>query len=641
MSQDFLLQAVIYLLAAVIAVPVAKRLGLGAVLGYLIAGVLIGPSALRLVGDQTDAMHTAEFGVIILLFLIGLEMRPALLWKMKRIFAMGGAHVTLTGTVLALGGVAAGLDWRQALAAGVILALSSTAIALQSLEEHGLLHRPAGRVAFGVLLFEDLSVIPMFALLPLLATLPVAAAEADHGSSLVHGLPVWAQALATLAAVAAVLLVNLFVTKRVFQVIARTRQREIFTAAALLIVVGVTALMQAVGLSPALGAFLAGVVLGGSEYRRELETDIEPFRGLLLGLFFITVGATIDLSTVAARPLLVLGLVAGLMVLKAGMLFGLSRLFRFETPVALGVAASLSQGSEFAFVLLAFTAGAGVLPSDLVGLLTVVVALSMATTPLVLRAYVRHADRVSRVVEQAEPEAPVFDDERPVAIIAGFGRFGQIVGRCLNANGYSTTVLESSIEQIELLRRFNRRVFYGDAGRLDLLRAAGAENAKLLVVAIDDRDRALEIVQEARQAFPELCILARAFDRRHAYELLDRGAHVVERETFEGGLALAVEALKAVGMRAYQAERAARLFRRHDERMFNALRPLWGDEERYAVATRESSPRMEDLLRSDLQRDSGVRPPDDGWDTTTLHAELREHDGRALDPEEERRSAAE
>jgi glutathione-regulated potassium-efflux system ancillary protein KefC/glutathione-regulated potassium-efflux system protein KefB len=359
------------------------------------------------------------------------------------------------------------------------------------------------------------------------------------------------------------------------------------------------------------------VVLADSEFRRELETDIEPFRGLLLSLFFLTVGAGLDLPLVAARPLQLAGVVVGLMLLKGLILFGIGKAFRLATRDAGTVAAALSQGGEFAFVLFGVARGARVFGPDLAGLLTAAVALSMAATPLVLAVWERLSRAPAELREAPENE---FTERAPDAVIAGFGRFGQMVGRLLAVNGFATAVLENSVEQIELLRRFGRRVYYGDAGRLDLLRAAGAERAKLLVVAIDDREKANEIVEMARAAFPHLIILARAFDRRHAYDLLDKGAHVVERETFEGGLALGSEALRALGWRAYRAERAARLFRLHDEKLFWDLRPLWGDEERFTIAARESSPVMEDLLRADVRRLPGEQVEGE-WDPDTLCGE--------------------
>jgi glutathione-regulated potassium-efflux system ancillary protein KefC/glutathione-regulated potassium-efflux system protein KefB len=467
----------------------------------------------------------------------------------------------------------------------------------------------------------------------------VGAEEAAHGSAgLLADAPTWAQPIAVLAAIGAVVVLGRYAIRPVFRYIAAARLREIFTAAALLLVVGVAVLMQAVGLSPALGAFLAGVVLADSEFRRELETDIEPFRGLLLGLFFITVGAGLDFGLVASRPLELAGLVLGMMALNAAVFFGLARLFRVHWRDAAMAAVALSQGGEFAFVLLAFAVGVGVLGQGLAALLTAVVALSMALTPLAMAAYTALV-REPRTIATAPANEP-FDERPPEVIVAGFGRFGQIVGRVLMSNGFSVATLDSSIEQIDLLRRFGRRVYYGDATRLDLLRAAGAEKARLLVVAIDDRDQAVTLTREAREAFPHLKIMSRAYDRRHAYELVRAGADHVERETFEAALTMAAEGLRFVGFRAFQATRATALFRLHDRRQFDSLAPLWGDEDNYTLAAREASNLMERLLQADLEK-AGVRAPDDGWDTATLHAELREHRGRALDPDEEARDRRE
>lgn len=609
-----LFQIFVYLLAAVVAVPIAKRLGLGSVLGYLIAGLVIGPYALGLAGDVEDVGHAAEYGVVFLLFLIGLEVRPALLWSLKgAIFGAGAAQMAATTAVLAVAGVALGLDWRMAVATGLILSMSSTAIVLQLLEERGIRRSPAGRTAFGVLLFQDLAVIPLLAFLPLLAVAGLGETghveAAGHGGGALDGQPAWVRALATLGAVAVVVVGGRYLTRPVFRIIAELKLRETFTAAALLLVVGVAVLMQAVGLSPALGAFLAGVVLAESEFRRELETDIEPFRGLLLGLFFITVGAGLDVPLVLRQPLVVGGLMMGLMAAKAVVMTLVARLGGRDWREAGAAGVVLSQGGEFAFVLLGFAVASRVLEPGLASLVTAAVALSMAATPLAVGLWAR-ATRPQAPAPGTTPEND-FDNEDPDVLIAGFGRFGQIVGRVLNANGFSTSVLESSVEQIGLLRRFGRRVYYGDALRLDLLRAAGAEKARALVVAIDDPERAGELVETVREAFPHLKVLARAYDRRHAYELLNRGADVVERETFEGGLALAAETLRALGWRAYRAEKAARLFRLHDEKLFEELRPLWGDEERFTVASRESSPRMEDLLRADLRRLSDDDPDGD------------------------------
>jgi glutathione-regulated potassium-efflux system ancillary protein KefC/glutathione-regulated potassium-efflux system protein KefB len=624
--ESFLTQTLVYLGAAVISVPIAKRLGLGSVLGYLIAGVVIGPHALSLIGAQADVMKFAEFGVVILLFLIGLEVQPSTLWDMRKaIFGFGGAQVV--GTTVAIAGVSIllGLPWQTALAVGMVLAMSSTAIVLQTLDEKGLRQGPVGRAAFGILLLQDLAVIPMFALLPLLATVapPVHAEAGGHGASLVGHLPIWAQGLSVFAAVAAVIGGGRYLVRPLFRFIAKARLREIFTASALLIVVGVASLMQMVGLSPALGAFLAGVVLAESEFRRELETDIEPFRGLLLGLFFITVGAGVDLPLIASQPLILAGLVLGLMALKFLVLLGLARLFGAPLRGAAAVATALAQGGEFAFVLLTFTVGAGVIGSTLAALLTAAVAVSMALTPLAMILYERVADLMDAAIPDKVPDTGDFEDGEPDIIIAGFGRFGQITGRLLTANGFRSTVLDSDIEQIDLLRRFGRRVHYGDATRMDLLRAAGIERARMLIVALDDREKTVELVETARKAFPDLVILARAWDRRHAYDLLANGADAVERETFEAALSLGATALQKLGFRAHRAHRAASFFRRHDRRSFEELRPVWGQEEAYILASRDAAKTMDKLLAADLAR---MRPGEGGgaWDTASLELELRE-----------------
>lgn len=618
-TDKVLIQALVYLAASVIAVPIAKRAGLGSVLGYLIAGAAIGPFALHLVGNQADVMGFAEFGVVILLFLIGLEVRPALLWTMRAaIFGLGAAQLGVIGLALALAAVLLRLPWQQALACGAILAMSSTAIVLQTLEEKGLRRGAVGTAAFGVLLFQDLAVIPLLVLLPLLAVTPVIENTASGG---LHG---WLHAVAVLAAVAAIVAVGRYLTGPVFRFIAAARLRETFTATALLLVIAVTALMQLVGVSPALGAFLAGVMLAENEFRRELEADIEPFRGILLGLFFITVGASLDFGLVARHPFLVVGLTVGLMAIKAEAMTRLGRLFHLTRADARMVGVSLCQGGEFAFVLTGFVITAHVLPASLGHLLNAVVAVSMVLTPLVFLVH----ERVMTVPERSDgplPEEPGFE-AAPDVIVAGYGRFGQIAGRLIEANGFRTSVLDISTSQIDLLRRFGRRVHYGDASRLDLLQAAGAAQAKLLVVAIDDRERALELVETARQAFPQLVILARAWDRRAAYELLNHGADEVERETFEGSLALGRMALERLGVRAHQAHRAAAIFRRHDKRLFEKLRPLWGDEEGFILASRQSARTLERLLAAErLGEQAG--DPDGGWDTASLKKEMEAQDG--------------
>jgi len=598
-AQSLLIQALVYLAAGVVSVPIAKRLGLGSVLGYLVAGAVVGPFVLNLVGQLGDVMRFAEFGVVILLFLIGLEVRPALLWQMRTaIFGLGLAQMLASAAAVAALGLLLGADPRAALAGGLILAMSSTAIVLQSLEEKGLRQGAVGQAAFGVLLFQDLAVIPLFALLPLLGTGPAPAP--GSGGGLLADLPAWIRVVATLGAVAGVVVGGRYLTRPLFRFIAAARLREIFTASALLLVVAVAALMEVVGLSPALGAFLAGVVLAESEFRREIETDIEPFRGLLLGLFFITVGAGLDFGMVAERPVVILALTAGLMLLKFGAMWAVGTAFREGARTAATVAVSLAQGGEFAFVLLGFASGARVLAAADARLLTAVVALSMALTPLAFAAFERLV--LSRERTREEPERLPFDDGAPDAIVAGFGRFGQIASRLLMANDMKVVLLDSSIDQIDLIRRFGWRVHYGDASRLDLLRTAGADRARLLVVAIDDRDKALEMVELAKQAFPNLAVIARAYDRPHAYELLNAGADEVERETYESALNFGRRALVRLGVSERRALKAAVLFREHDAALFRRLRPAYGEDERYVTASVASRETMERLLREELRR---------------------------------------
>jgi monovalent cation:proton antiporter-2 (CPA2) family protein len=593
-----LLMALVYLSAGVLSVPIAQRLGLGSVLGYLIAGALIGPSALALVGDQTSVMHFAEFGVVIMLFLIGLEVQPSVLWGMRTaFFGLGGMQVLLSGAVLTAIGMAAGIEWHAAVALGFILSLSSTAVVLQTLEERGLRKTPTGAAAQGILLFQDVAIIPMIALLPLLA-MPQDGVSVVADAGLMTGFPAWARTVAVALAVLIVIAVGRYLMRPAFRYIAQTRSREIFTALALLLVVAVSLLMEAVGLSAALGAFLAGVVLADSEFRREIEGDIEPFRGLLLGLFFMSVGASLDLALAVAHAGMLAAIVLGLMTVKALIVYGVARLFGIAPRTAAQTGAALGQGGEFAFVLLSLAAAAGVIGADMTAMATAAVAISMALTPFALIGYDRVAGR--GFSKGKEPEKGVLD-EHPDVIIAGFGRFGQIAARLLFVNRFRISTLEVSAEQVALVRRFGRRVYYGDATRLDLLRAAGAAEAKLLIVAIDDRVQAEVLVELATQYFPNLTILARAYDRRHAYRLLQKGAHIIERETFESGLAIGEKALRALGLPHEQASLAAGSFRKHDEEMIALLAQSWGDEERFAVAFRESNARMDQLLAADME----------------------------------------
>lgn len=599
-GEPVLVQALVYLAACVLSVPLAKRAGLGAVLGYLVAGVLIGPQMLGLVGDQKDVVDFAEFGVVILLFLIGLEVRPASLWQLRgSIFGLGAAQLALTALAVALAMMAAGLGWRLAVVSGLVLAMSSTAIVLSTLDEKGLRKGPVGTASFGVLLFQDLSVIPLFAVLPLLAPPGHAIVRVDGGA--LAAAPPLERALAVLGAVALVVGAGRYLTRPAFRFIAAARLREIFTATALLLVVGVAALMQLVGLSPALGAFLAGVMLAESEFRRELEADIEPFRGLLLGLFFMTVGAGLDLGLLVRHPVLLLAAVAALFAVKAATMFAIARAAGLPNRDAGSVAVALAQGGEFAFVLVGVVGASGVLPASLGRTIDATVALSMIASPLVFGGW-EWAARRSFAGAAATPEPPRFQPGVDV-ILAGYGRVGQVVGRLLQANGYTVSIMDVSMSTIETVRAFGGvRVNYGDATRLDLLEAAGAATAKALVVAIDDRERARELVEIARTTFPHLKVVARAWDRRDAYELLARGADHVERESYEGSLAMARATMGALGMRAHRAARASAVFRMYDMKLFRKLRSTWQeDREGFVLASRESSAMFGRLLRADLE----------------------------------------
>ncbi len=609
-NENFFVQAFVYLAAAVVTVPISKRLGLGSVLGYLIAGVVIGPFGLRLVGQEgQDVMRFAEFGVVMMLFLVGLQLQPELLWRMRvPILGLGGLQMVANVTLLSGIGLLLGLPWQSSVAIALILPFSSTAIGVQTLTERGLMKTEGGQSAFSILLFQAVAVIPILALLPLLSTTSMeSVSQAGTGSALAG----WQQTLLVMGTVGGIVVGGRFLMRPVFRFIAATRLREIFTATALLLVVGITLAMQAVGLSPALGTFVAGVVLAESEYRHELNSTVEPFQSLLLGLFFLSVGASINFNLVLGQPLLIFGLIVGVSILKSGVLIGLGKLFKLDLNQSILFAFALVQGDEFAFVLFSFAAQTNVISERLAGSLIAVVALSMLLSPIFMIAY----DRLiaPRFISQSDnPEADEIDDNENAVIIAGFGRFGQIVGRLLLANGYPITVLEHNPAQIETLRRFGWKVFYGDASRIDLLYASGAEQAKLLVVAIDDSEQILEIVDLARKHFPNLKILARAIDRRHAYELIRRGVDVIRRETFESALDMGVEALKLLGVRSYKAYRSAQTFRQHDKEALQDMAFVEGDDAALMARSRQLTQDLERILQSDEQE--VAHEVDRSWD---------------------------
>ena len=580
--------ALIYLTAAVLCVPLARRLGLGSVLGYLIAGLLIGPWGLRFVSDVESIRHFSELGVVLMLFMIGLELDPKRLWSMRReVFGGGVLQMLGCGILLAGGGLAWGLAGKPALVAGLALALSSTAIAVQAMSERNLLPTPTGRSAFALLLFQDIAAVPLLAAIPLLA-LPGAASGTP-------GL----DALKAVGAMGGVIIMGRYGTRPALRLIAAADTREVFTAFALLLVLGIAHLMAQVGLSMALGAFLAGVLLAGSEYRHALETDIDPFKGLLLGLFFISVGMSIDGGLVMDRPGPVVLLLTGFLVLKIGLLWVLAGVIGITSQQRVLFAVLLAQGGEFAFVVFAAAQTARLLDPETGALLTMTVALSMATTPLLLVLYERWVGR--RAAQQGEAD-PIDVDTDGAILIAGFGRFGQIVGRLLFANGLRAVILDHDPDQIEMLRKFGYPVFYGDVTRLDLLTAAGAGKARLLINAIDDVDDNLALVDLVQTHFPGLRIFTRARNVSHYLELRMRKVNLIERETFEAALKTGRQVLEALGIDPYRAREMADIFRRHDVATMEALTPHFQDELRILTVAKAGREELEQLFRRDQEK---------------------------------------
>jgi monovalent cation:proton antiporter-2 (CPA2) family protein len=608
MSDDLLVQAVVYLCVAVVFVPIAKRLGLGAVLGYLLAGATIGPWAVGLVGTEGhEVMHFAEFGVVMMMFLVGLELRPALLWELRRpILGLGGLQVVVTALCVAGLAILVGVPTHAAIGVGFVLAMSSTAIVIASLTERSLLRSPGGQASFSVLLFQDIAVIPILALFPLLG-----------GTEVVEDArPAWQSTLISLGAVAAIVLAGRYLVRPVFQFLARTRLRESFIAFALLIVVGIAALMESVGLSAALGTFMGGVVLADSEYRHELESDIEPFKGLLLGLFFISVGAQIDFGLLVAEPATILGIVGATMLVKGIVLWALGRAARLDRRARWLLAFALPQIGEFAFVLVSFGQQSRVFDAALGDRLVAAIAISMAMTPLLFVALERWilpalaepgVSRPQDVIEHADGRV----------VIAGYGRFGQIVGRILRANRIPMTVLDLDPEMVDILGRLGIKVHYGDASRLDLLEAAGCARADLFVLAIDDAERAVAVAQEVRRNFPKLTIVARAFDRPHYIELRRAGVTIIHRETFASAFEAGIAALRVLGYRAHTAYRIAQRWRAHEEKELGELMKIWDQDEDVRFArVRLGMQEAERLMREEdpqvyVQRDAA-------WDDESL-----------------------
>lgn len=646
---DILFLAFVFLIAGVLAVPIATRLGLGSVLGYLLAGIAISPIMTLFNVDVIAIQSFAEFGVVMMLFLVGIELEPKLLWKMRgQLFGLGGGQVALTAAAVAAGCMALGQPWTVALAIGLIMSLSSTAIVLQTLNEKGLMRSDGGEASFAVLLAQDIAVIPMLAFIPLLA-LPelmdlgaVAAAQGAEGPSaegpmsLVEGLPAWQVALVNLAAIGFVILGGSLLTRPVFRFIALAQLRELFTATALMIVVGIALLMSLVGLSPALGAFLAGVVLANSEYRHELESDIEPFKGLLLGLFFMTVGASINFVLLFDQFFIILGLTVALIAIKAGVLLVLSLVFGVRGSDKWLLALGLAQAGEFAFVLLSFTVASAVVPPALSEQILLVVAMSMLLTPVLFIAYDK---LIAPRFAEAQRDPDAIDRQSPI-IIAGRGRVGGIIDRMLTSAGYAPTVIDFNSKQIDNLRKFGVQTYFGDATQPDLLNAAGIAEAKLLVVAIDDQDQINELVRYALKTYPNLHVLARAINREHVYQLWSIGCRDIVRETYDSSIRMGRSAFEALGYSRPKAQRMADAFNAMDRRAmvrvadaFDVNVPIT-ENEAYIARVREILGPWQAKLGKEM--DAIANEPDraDDPDIAKPRKVAKMVEGEEIDPEE-------
>lgn len=606
MSGDILFQAIVYLTAALVCVPVAQRLGLGSILGYLIAGVLIGPYVLGFVGDEgRDIMQAAQFGVVMMLFLVGLEMNPSAFWGMRRsVLGMGSLQVAGTSLLLMAAGMALGLPWTSALAIGLTLSMSSTAIILQSFAERGMLASPAAKAGFAVSLFQDIAFIPILAFLPLLGTGVV---ESDGGG--------WQDTVLILVSVVGVIAAGRFLVGPVLRYVARARIRELFIGTALLLIIAIAWVMEQVGLSPALGTFMAGVVLANSEFKHELESDIDPFKGLLLGLFFMAVGASINMDILIGQPGLIAGLVIGVMALKAAVLYAIARGFGFAADQRWMLTLSVAQVGEFGFVLFAYLSQIGLLEPALIDILMAVTTCTMVLAPVFLLMFFRfiHPRLGGDAVPEGEPDA--IDQNHPV-IIAGFGHFGSTVGRFLRANGVNATILDHDADRVDMLRKMGFTVFYGDATRQDLLASAGAADARILIVAFDDTALNHRIVETVHKHFPNLTPYVRTRNRFTAYELMDAGVNHLYRETLETSVKLGSDVLTALGHRAYTVTRSARNFLKYDEAAMADLAKQRGDQGAYVASARRQIEIQEQLLQDD--RRFLMSSEDHAWDSEPM-----------------------
>ncbi|HAU1668388.1 TPA: potassium transporter [Legionella pneumophila] len=598
MNGHLLLNVFIFLAAASIMVPLASRFRLGSVIGYLTVGMLIGPFGLKLIGNAEQIMHFAEFGVVMMLFLIGLELEPIMLWKLRKlIVGLGGLQVLLTTIALSSAAVMMGYNLRASVAVSMALALSSTALVLQMLQEKNLLKTAEGETSFAVLLFQDIAVIPILVILPLLGNHHgINVAINPHTAASIAQLPKWLHAIVVAGIIGSIVLAGHYLSRYLFLIIAKTNIREVFTAFSLSLVVGITLLMETIGVSPALGAFIAGMVLANSQYKRTVEADIQSFKGLLLGLFFISVGMGINFNLLFSQMAVIIPIVLGLITIKALILFTLGKIFQLTKIQALGFALGLSQGGEFAFVLFQYSSTLKVISPEINSFFTLVVALSMLATPFLMLLY--HRFMIPKLISKLPEREYDSIHEKNNIIIAGYGRFGQIIGRFLSGENIKVTVLEKNPEQVELLRKFGYTGYFGDANRLDLLKSAGAAHAQLLIVTVGNPDTNLEIVKLAKEEFPQLKIFARARNRRHAYELHKAGVHYFKRELFDSSLTMTKEILKFLGYKPEEIEKKANAFQKHDEETLIKSFDFFEEEANLINFSRQAKGELERILQN-------------------------------------------
>ncbi|MGC1181876.1 monovalent cation:proton antiporter-2 (CPA2) family protein [Legionella sp.] len=598
MNGNFLLNTFIFLAAASIMVPIASRFKLGSVLGYLVVGILLGPFGLKLIDNSQQIMSFAEFGVIMMLFLIGLELEPSMLWKLRRlIVGLGSLQVIITTGILIAIGLLLGYEWRSTIAISMALTLSSTALVLQMLQEKNLLKTAEGEASFAVLLFQDIAVIPILIIIPLLELNGTIQVSMHQESAFVIQLPKWVHALLVTGVIGSIIFIGHYLSRYIFLIIAKTNLREVFTAFSLALVIGITLLMESIGVSPALGAFISGVVLANSQYKHTVEADIQPFKGLLLGLFFISVGMGMDFSLFSTQTTLILVAVIALIMTKAMILIILGRFFDLSNFQTMSFAFALSQGGEFAFVLFKYALITEVITKTCMEFFTLVVALSMLATPFLMLLYNRFIlpQFMSRIFEKKEYDSINVKND---IILAGYGRFGQIIGRLLTGENIKVTVLENNAEQIELLRKFGYIGYFGDASRLDLLKSAGAEHAKLLLVTVGNPDVNLKIVKLAKQEFPHLKIYARARNRRHAYELHKLGVDYFIREVFDSSITMTKTIMRFLNYTNEDIEKKAHAFRKHDEATLRQSFEFFEKESDLINFARQTKGELERILRS-------------------------------------------